>query len=187
MQHAAFEETVTNGKLHLFSLYADFEASVRARRVVGTITQLTGQHWQCSSEMWKLDSLATSQPIKKMITDDAANADVLVIAASSLEKCAFDLVHWLDFLANRKPNRSLSGLLVGLLGNEENKSQELSGTVKRLINCAQKTNRDFVWQWMGQDAPADCDWLTEGVERLLTRKQFPREQINLQETAVGID
>jgi hypothetical protein len=131
--------------------------------------------------MWKLDSLMTSQPIRTMITNDAANADVLVIAISSLERCAFDLFHWLDFLATRKSNLPVPGLLIGLLGNEENKSRELSWTVNQLIHCAQRANRDFIWQWMGQGANADSDWLTENVGILLARKQSLRTQAVLQE------
>ena len=80
------EVPAANGKLQLLSLYGDLPASVRARRAAGAITRLAGPHWQITSEMWKLDSLQVSRPIREMIARDSANADVIIVAASSLPR-----------------------------------------------------------------------------------------------------
>jgi hypothetical protein len=164
------EVVPTNGKLHLFSLYADFPASVRARWAASAIIKMAGRQWKSSSEMWKLDSLTSSQPIRDMITSDAANADVIVIGVSSLERRAVELVQWLDSVAAREPKRSVPGLLIGLIGDEENKSRELDWTVKKLIRCAQQADRDFIWHWMEKGATGDSSWLADNVKELLARK-----------------
>ena len=166
----AREVAATNGKLRVLSLYEDISASVRARRAAGTIARLAGPRCQTASEMWKIDSLTVSEPIKEMISSDAANADVMIIAVSSLERRVLELVQWLDSLAAREPKRSAVGLLVGLLGDEENKSKELDWTVKQLLRCAQQADRNFIWHWMGEGAMDGSDWLTDSVEELLARK-----------------
>jgi hypothetical protein len=167
---SAKEVTPSNGKLHLFSLYADFPASVRARWAASTIIEMAGRHWRSSSEMWKLDSLTGSQPITSMVSHDAAEADVIVIAISSLEQRAVELVQWLDSLAARGPKRSVPGFLIGLLGDEDDKSHELDWTVKQLMRCAQRADRNFIWHWMEKSAMDDSDWLADSVEELLARR-----------------
>ena len=164
------QETATNGKLHLFSLYVDFSASICARRVAGAVSRLAGANWKTSSEMWKLDSLSISEPIKNMIARDAANADVIVVAMSSLERPPVEVVQWLDSLAAWKPGHSAPGLLIGLLGDKETKTAELDWTVKPLINCAQRAGRSFIWHWMGEFTVDDSCWLAEDLESLLAAK-----------------
>ncbi|HMD54602.1 MAG TPA: hypothetical protein VKJ65_08655, partial [Phycisphaerae bacterium] len=116
-------------------------------------------------------------PVGKMILEGATDADVLIIAMSSLEHREIELMQWLDSLAAGKNNRLVPGLLIGLLGDEENQARELEWTVKQFIRCAQQTNRDFIWHWMGRDAMNDSDWLTEGVEMMLSRKQFAGDEV----------
>jgi hypothetical protein len=160
----------TNGKLRLFALSADFPASVRARWVTSTISGLAGLHWQTLSEIWKIDSLKKSERIRHMMTNNAANADVIVIAISSLTQTDPALIQWLDTLAALKIVHPAASLLIGLLGNETTKTGELDKTVKPLINCARQMGRDFIWHSMIECALNDSDWLTENIEGLLTRK-----------------
>src|ERR1700690_4499968 len=108
-------EIRTERRLRVFSLYVDFAAAGRARWAASQIATLAGEHWKSSSEMWSLDSVAASEPIRKMIAQDAANADVLVIAMSSLERRELELVEWLDSLAEETTHRTASGLFIGLL------------------------------------------------------------------------
>lgn len=180
------QETVVNRKLRLFSLYVDFAASAHARWTARAITKLAGPRWQSSTEMWNLDSLAASEPIRKMITCDAEDSDVLIIAASSLDQREPKLIEWLDSLAAWKSNRPVSGLLVGLFGGEENRSRELEWTIQQFIYCARQMGRELRLQWMERDSMNDSGWLTEEVEALLARKQSACSQAFQQETAVGI-
>ena len=92
-------EMVMDRRLHVFSLYVDFPAAVRARWATSQISR-SGRRssGKFPSEMWNLDSLTTSEPIRKMITQDVADADVLVIAMSSLDWRELELVQWLDSL-----------------------------------------------------------------------------------------
>ena len=178
-------ELVADRRLHLFSLYVDFPAAVRARWVTGQISRLAGKQWKASREMWNLDSLTTSEPIRKMITREVADADVLVIAMSSLDWRELELVEWLNCLTVGKVNRPGSGLFIGLLGDGRGEEEELDWTVKQFLRCARQMDRDFIWRWMDRDAMADVDyWLTDSVEALLTRKQPRRNVIFLQEAAI---
>jgi hypothetical protein len=167
----AKEVAVMNGKLHLLSLYGDLAASARARRLANTIAKRAGPHWQTASEMWKIDSLCVSEPIRQMITDDAAKADVIIIAASSLEPA---LIQWLNSLEAGKHNRPLAGLLVGLLGDEETTTAELGGVVKPLLRSAQQMGWNFIWHWMGEETMSDTGWLGPSLENLLACKSATR-------------
>lgn len=159
------EVRVTNGKFRLLSLYGDVAASGRARWAVSAIARVAGPDWQTTSETWKIDSLNVSQPIRQMITNDAANADAILIAAGSLEPA---LLQWLDSLETR--NRPVPGLLIGLIGDDETTTVDLSLVVKPLIHGAQKMGWNFIWHWMGEDAMSDADWLTAHVQDLLAGK-----------------
>ena len=185
----AKEVAVTNGKLHLLSLYGDLPASVRARWAAGAIARLAGPLWKTTSEMWKIDSLQVSAPIREMITNDAANADVIIVAARSLAHSEPVLIQWLESLKDCKgsrpacvaeaicepPSRSTTarrrpvpGLLVGLLGDEEETTtMNLNIVVKPLLHCAQQTDRNFVWYSMENGAMRNSDWLADSVNDLL--------------------
>ena len=178
-------EILTGGRLKLFSLYVDFAAAVRARWATSQVARLAGEHWKASSEMWNLDSVAASEPIRKMIAQEAAAADVLVIAMSSMERRELELVQWLDSLAGGKTTRTAAGLFIGLLGDENDRTGELDWTVKQFLRCAQRTDRDFIWRWMEPGAIVAGDWLADSVESLLTRKQPAHDAAFLQETVIG--
>ena len=166
----AMDHTATNGKLRLLSLYGDLPASVRTRWAAAMVARLAGPHWQITSEMWKIDSLQVSEPIREMITNDAANADVIIIAASSLTQHEPALIQWLHSLEACKHNHPFAGLLVGLLGDDETARADLGCVVNPLIHFAHLGDRDFIWRWMEQSAMNDSSWLTGGVNQLLNRK-----------------
>jgi len=171
-------DLVADRRLHLFSLYVDFSAAVRARWATRQISWLAGQRWKISAEMWNLDFLMTSEPIRKMITRDVADADVLIIAMSSLGWRELELVEWLNSLAAGEVNRPGRGLFIGLLGDGRGEAEELGWTVKQLLRCARQMNRDFIWHWMDRNAMADIDyWLADSVVALLTRKQSGHDVI----------
>lgn len=165
-------EAEANAKLRLFCLYMDFPASVRARWASGIITKLVGPRWKTSAEIWALDFFQTSQPIREMMFQGAADADVLIVALSSLDQREPKLMKWLNALAGQNAERLASGLFIGLLGDEDLGAHELEWTVKHFIHCAQKMGRDFIWQWMGREAIQDDTWLTDKVGRFLSRKRF---------------
>jgi hypothetical protein len=174
---------MTGGKLHLFSIYTDFGACRRVRWVVNAIAKLAGHRWQCSSEMWKLDSFLTNAPIRRMVDNDVAIADALIVVIGSLELRRPELMEWLESLPPVGPERC--GLLIGVLGDEEEKVQELDWTAKQLIQCAQKTNRKFIWHWMQHHDGADSDWLAESVDALLAHKQSTRLPVMTPEAAMA--
>jgi hypothetical protein len=168
----------------VFSLYVDFPAAVRARWATRQIYRLAGKQWKTSAEMWNLDSLTISEPIRKMITQDVVDADVLVIAMSSLDWRELALVQWLDSLTAGKANRPGPRLFIGLLGDGRGQAVELDWTVKEFLRCARQMDRNFIWHWMDREAMVDDGWLTDRVEALLTRKQPERDVIFLQEAGL---
>ncbi len=180
------EEKETNGKLRLFSLYVDFEASVHARWAAGTITKLAGPRWKTSNEMWNLDSLNASQQVRKITIQEAVDADVVIVALSSLDRREPKLIEWLDALVAERTERPASGLLIGLLGDEEHETDELGWTVKQFMRCAQGMGRDFIWHWLGREAVNDTACLNDSVEKFLSRKQSQFNMTWLQESTVSV-
>src|SRR5271154_6371543 len=115
-------ETAVNGSLRLFSIYADFQASMRAKWATSTIIKLAGTQWRSSTEMWTLNFVRANGSGGEKILGGAGEADVLVIAMSSLHQREPDLMQWLDTLAAWKNSRPVPGLFIGLLGDEDNKA-----------------------------------------------------------------
>jgi len=183
MRTDLFNEIVTGGKLHLFSIYTDLGAHKRIKWTTAAIAKLAGRQWQSSSEMWKLDLLMANPRMREMLSRDGAKADALIVVVGSLEQRRLDLIQWLDSLAPLETGRF--GLLIGLLGDEDSKSQELDWTAKELIRCAHNANRKFIWHWMGHHSMEDSDWLTDSVEALTSHKQAAIESPLLRETVAA--
>src|SRR5580692_2306539 len=130
----SFRQAAVGGKIHLFSVYTDFGSCRRVKWITGTIAKLAGHRWNCTSEMWNLDSLMANGAMGKMLTRDAAMADVLMVVVGSLAQRRPELMDWLASLPPRVPLQP--GLLIGLLGDEDDKAQELDWTAKQLIERA---------------------------------------------------
>jgi hypothetical protein len=158
-------------RLRWFTLYADYPAAIRARRVATGVTRMLGRDWQLAPEMWKLDSIAPVGPIRDLIAQEAAEADVLVIADSSPDQPDPAVIQWLHSLIDWKANRLIPGLLVGLLGDEDHKVTEKNWLVEELGRFAGRTQMSFVWHACGQEFVEDSHWLNAGVENLLVRKK----------------
>lgn len=175
---------LTGGKLRVFSLHLDFAAGMRARWAASLMLKLAGDHWIGSSEMWKLDSLLSAQAIRKMITNEASQADVLVVAVSSLNHREQELIRWLESLPPCPANASAPGLMIGLFGDESNQAKELDWTVKRCMSSAQQANRDFIWHWMEDPAAGEPEWLVSHIENFLSRKLAALDHHYLPETVL---
>ncbi len=172
-------------RLRLFSLYLDSAAALRARWATSQISRLAGERWKSTTEMWNLNSLFASDPIRTMITQDAAEADAVVVAMSSVDRRAVELMEWLDSLPAWKANRPGTGLLVGLIGDDEQPAGELDWTLEQFLRCARRNDRDFIWCWMSREAMTDGNWLADSVESLLSSKQASADGPFLQKAAAG--
>jgi len=157
--------------LNLFSLYVDFPAGLRAKWAAGQITRRVAKRWEITAQTWKLDSVITSGSIRNLIGEEAAQADILVVAFSSLDKPEQAVIDWLESLA---PALATGGLLLGLLGDDTNWVTSRDAMVKKLATVALRRGMDFGWHWMGKDAMEDPEWLTHRVDQLLDRKQSER-------------
>jgi hypothetical protein len=168
-------EKVANRTLNLFSLYVDFPAGLRAKWAAGLVTRRAAKYWEVAGQVWKLDSVITAGSLRNLIGGEAAQADVLVVAFSSLDEPEQAVIDWLESLAPaRQTDPAAGGLLVGLLGDDENWVGSKDAMVKRLAQIARGRNMDFAWHWMGRDAKEDPEWLADRVEQLLDRKQSAR-------------
>src|SRR5262249_27444992 len=96
----AVPRTAARRRLRMFTLYADFPAGIRARRLGNQVAGLVGSDWETSAEMWKLDSVAPVGPIRDMIAQEAGESDVLMIAISSLDAPDTSVIRWLNSLVN---------------------------------------------------------------------------------------
>jgi hypothetical protein len=164
-------EKAAREKLNLFSLYTDFPASVSSRWAGTRIGLIAGQSWHLWTDIWKLDTLLASDSMKKMATDTAARADILIIAIGSLEQRDLNPIQWLDTVAAAKANPDTPKLVIGLLGTEDAKAPELDWNVKQLMRCSREIGGHFIWHWMGKDAMLDADFLAESVNQLLAAKR----------------
>ena len=173
------------GKLRLLSLYLDYAAALRARQAAHRVTRLAGKSWKVTAEMWDLNSLTAGNGIRKLILQGAADSDVLIVTMSSLARREAELVQWLDEVAAVQAQRAASGLLIGLLGDEENRAGELDWTVKQFRRCARQMDRDFSWYWMEAGVTESSDWLADSVAALLGRKQPVNGATCWQESIVG--
>jgi len=152
--------------LRCFSLYVDYPAGIRAKRLSSQLGTLFGGCSEFSSELWKLDSVAPAGPIRRMIAQEAGESDVLLLSISS-DQPDSALDQWLNSLIPWKSNRLVPGLLVGLLGDEERQMDESNWLVQQLSAFAQCTGMRLVWQ-----ATGECESLVSGVECLLDRKRI---------------
>ena len=76
------------------------------------------------------------------------------------------------------------GLLIGLLGDEDDQGQELDWTAKQLIERARESNRKFIWHWMGHHDGDPSDWLAESVETLVKSRRAIHEAIIMRNPAM---
>jgi hypothetical protein len=125
--------------------------------------------------MWKIDFLMASENIRKMVNDEAANADVIIIAASSFVQPELRLIQWLQELVTGKTDGTKPGLLIGLLGDEYTETSEIDWVVKAMIEYARQTGRSFIWHRIGKHAMNDFEWLTKNIETLLDGRVFSSE------------
>ena len=118
-----------------------------------------------------------------MLASDAAEADALIVVVGSLGYRRPELMDWLASLPPVMPMRQ--GLLIGLLGDEEDKGQELDWTARELIQCARESNRKFIWHWMGHHEGEVSEWLSESVEGLLASRR-PIQDPNVMSNAPAV-
>jgi hypothetical protein len=157
-------------KLRLFTLYADYPAGIRARRLAGRIADLAGHHCEILTEMWKLDSVVPLGPIREMIAQEAGESDVLVIAISAADQPDPALNQWLNSLLNLKAKRKVPGLLIGLLGDADQRVDGTNRLVEQLGTFAQRAQMSLVRQ-PGGSPSMDIRWLMGVMERLLDRNR----------------
>ncbi len=160
----------TDGSLAVFVLYADFAAGIRGKRLSRVIGKIAA-NVRVSSELWKLDSISPAGIIRRMIAQQAAEADILVIADSMPAGPNPRLNEWLESLVNWKAHRIFPGTLVGLLGDEEHAVDATDWSVNELAAFARKTRMHWRWSSGAREAWENGEWLTEVIERTCEEKR----------------
>src|SRR5262245_51972231 len=135
--------------LRLFTLYADFAAGVRAKRLTARITRAVAPQCQSIVNMWTLNSVGPIGVIGEMIAQEAGEADILLIASSAADRPEPTITGWLESLVNWKLNRVVPGLLIGLLGDGETPVADQSWLRLELTRFAGKTQMSVGWQFAG--------------------------------------
>jgi hypothetical protein len=163
--------SVTKARLRWFTVYADYPAAIRAKHLAAGVSRSISHEWQLSAEMWKLDCIAPVGSIRELIMQEAADADVLLLAISALESPDSAVIQWLQSLVEWKANRAFPGLLVGLFGDEDHKVAEKNWMVEQLSLFAGRTQMSFAWHASGQEFVEDSSWLDVELENFLARKR----------------
>jgi|SRR4051812_26172036 hypothetical protein len=83
------------GRLRIFTLYEDFEAGVRARQVTKELSRRMALAWDVQGDMWKIGTAKRVGKLHQLMAQDAIRSDVLLVAATSLDKGQETIVRWL--------------------------------------------------------------------------------------------
>ena len=170
------EPTPTRTKLRCFTLYADFHAGVRAKRLMHRLSKLAGDYAVAQTEMWKLDSVVPMGFIREMVAQEAGQSDVLIVAVSAATEPNPAVGRWLDLVVPWREGRPVPGLLVGLLGDEDHAVHEQSGLPLQLQKFAERTGMDFVWHIPRGATAYDFEWLETPAANLFERLQMSATQ-----------
>lgn len=166
-------------RLRLFSLYEDFASGIPARWLAGEISLLAKPRCESTTEMWKFDHVVRTGAFQKMTAQEAGEADVLIVAAVSVNDAPAGLNEWFEQLTAWRQNRLTPGLLVGLLGIQSEVDVDASVMRNDLQRFAERTGTTFLWRPMDVYGQADASWLAAPV------KQFLAERAKLTPPPVG--
>jgi hypothetical protein len=156
--------------LRIFTLYADFAAGVRAKRLTARITRAVTPQRQSIVNMWTLNSVGPIGVIGEMIAQEAGESDLLVIASSIVDRPDPTITGWLESLVNWKLNRIVPGLLIGLLGDGESLVADQSWLRVELSRFAEKTQMFLGWHFAGGDIDDTYRLLAPQVDKVLADK-----------------
>lgn len=157
-------------RLRIFSLYEDFASGIPARWLAGEISLLAKPQRESTTEMWKFDHVARPGAFQKMTAQEAGEADVLIVAAVSVNDAPAGLVDWFEQLTAWRQNRLYPGLLVGLLGIQSEVDVEASVMRNDLQRFAERTGATFLWRPMDVYGEADAKWLVAPVKQFLAAR-----------------
>ena len=158
-------------RLRIFSVYADFAAASRIRWASARIAALASAGREPSAEMWSVSSVITTGSLGKIIVQEAAAADLLIVAMSSLDQREIGLMQWLELLPVQKKSSASQGLLIGLFGDDRNQAGELEWAVSQFSRIARESKMNFIWSWMAEEVLENADWLTGNVTDYCARKR----------------
>jgi hypothetical protein len=151
----------------VFAMCLDSAAVERARWLTRQLARKEAGRREVLPQVWRLDSAIAASSLQELIAQDAAEADVLVIAISSLNQREPALVDWFNSLTPWKQTCRRGRLLVGLFGDEDHPAGELAWLISELGGFARQTGMQFLWQWMAEGAMQDTEWLETGIEELI--------------------
>jgi hypothetical protein len=164
-------------KPRVFVLYVDYPAAAHVNWLRNQLARLAQDGLDFSFEAWKLNSVAGRGPITEMIAREASESDILVVAATALDRREPAVVEWLNSLSPWNENRQRPGLLIGLFGDEEDQAAELDWMVGELLAFTRRTGRDYVWQWMEREVLCDSSWLAVSLQEFSTRRQSAADHL----------
>ncbi len=183
---SAFNVEVTGPltpQLRLFTIYEDTEAGVTAAWIVDEIRRSIRNRCVLLQELWKLDLIAGFVQFREVTVEDAAAADVVLLSLKSLEQPVPSVCSWLESLKSQRAQRTTPGLLLAVLGTEE---EEARVAESPLMNCLQQFSRsarlEFAWAPGDAYRLRDSAWLDQKLDSVVNYRLSPPSVTELFDT-----
>ena len=161
-------------QLRLFTIYEDSEAGVTAAWLVDEIRRYIRNRCVLLQELWKLDLIAGFVRFREITLEDAAEADVVLLSLRSLEQPVPSVCSWLESLKSQRAHRSTPGLLLAVLGTEEEEERVAESP---LMNCLQQFSRsarlEFAWAPGDAYRLRDSAWLDRKLDSVVQHRLSP--------------
>ena len=122
-------------------VYEDFATACHARRASAEWLQQAGRQVKISHTMWKFN-LLQNHKLKEMAADDAAAADLVIIAAQEDKDLPDEVKSWINLWMERPLGRGAILLVVAERPGEHHESAGPACAYLRQV--AQRGNLDFI-------------------------------------------
>jgi hypothetical protein len=145
--------------------YEDFRAATRAQRAYDFLRANLTHAWQVTSQRWKFELLRIPA-LRKMAIEDAAKADLIIIACHGDRELPGEVDVWMETWRGLKAG---AVALIALLDYRPEQAEQAQATRARLESVAQRAQMDFyLWpQWLPRQESLVADQPSETLEEPL--------------------
>ncbi|MHB8520909.1 MAG: hypothetical protein ACYDH9_09130 [Limisphaerales bacterium] len=184
------EERVEPGKARRFEVvvaYEDFATGIRAKKAFDGVLRELGSDLTFNCKLWKFDILRIPQ-LKEMAADDAAEADMVLIAAHSGSELPAGVKKWIDLWVTRR--RPGPRALVSLLDPEEGSPSGRNLVCNYLHQVSERGHMDFFCACTDsadEEAGFSCERIgeragkTSSLMEQILRRSYPPPQSGIHE------
>lgn len=168
-------------------VYEDFACGVRAKKAFDGVVHELGSSFNFNCKLWKFDILCLPE-LKEIAAEDAADADMVLIAAHSTGELPDAVKNWIDTWVARKRPRQRA--LVSLLDPQETRSSDRDPACTYLHQVSERGHMDFFCACtdsLGEEAGFSCERIAERAEKTsslmkqILRRNYPPPRSGLNE------